>query len=182
MFRRIAFAAAALSLTTVALAGPKGFRCIDKSHYKIEGEAKPALGAFSGESNDLDVKDEGGKLVFISKLTNVNMGLRDKHTREAFKVDKHPTAKLVVDKSKLKMPGDKEKVDGTVQGDLTLNGVTKPVTVKYAARRMGSDYLVKEAKFSFKYTDFGVEKICKMGVCVEPKVTITVDKMKIREG
>lgn len=179
---RLVLAATALSITTVALAAQAALQSIDKADIKIEAEARPGLGKFDGLCDAVSAKEVGDKLVFEAELKRgLRMGLRDKHTREAFKVDKHNVAKLVVEKSKLKMPADNESVKGKVKGDLTLHGVTKPVTVSYTAKRTGSDVHVKDATFNFDYTEFGVEKICKLGVCVEPQVTITVPRMKLRE-
>ena len=55
------------------------------------------------------------------------------------------------------------------------------MTVSYTAKRTGSDIHIKDASFPFDYTKFGVEKICKLGVCVDPEVTIKVSRMKLRE-
>jgi len=184
MLRRshIALAASALAVSTIALAAQAALHSIDKADIKIEAEAKPGLGRFDGMCDSVSAKEEGDKLVFVAELSKgLRMGLRDKHTREAFKVHRHKFAKLVVEKSKIKFPEDKQKVEGSVVGHLTLHGVTKPVTVKYTASRTGSDYHIKNASFTFDYTDFGVEKICKLAVCVEPTVKITVPRMKLRE-
>ena len=182
MFRRIAVAAVAVCLTTFAIAADAALTGVDKGHVKIDAVAKPGLGAFSGEVNGVDVKEAGGKLVFSSDLEGrLKMGLRQDHCKKAFETGKHKSVTLTVDKSKLKMPADKGKESGEVTGDLKLHGVTKPVKVKYTVSRTGSDYHIKEAKFSFDYTEFGVEKICKLGVCVEPTVTITVDGVKVRD-
>lgn len=183
MYRRIAVASVAVCLTTFAIAAHAAFKGVDKGHVKVEGVAKPGLGAFSGEVDGVNVKEDGGKLVFSSDLEGrLKMGLRQDHCKKAFEVDKHKSVKLVVDKSKLKLPADNEKSSGEVSGDLTLHGVTKPVKVKYSVSRTGSDYHIKEAKFSFNYTDFGVDKICKLGVCVEPTVNITVNGVKVRDA
>ena len=182
MFRRIAVAAVAVSLTTFAIAADAAFSGVEKGHVKVEGVAKPGLGAFSGEVDGVSVKEEGGKLIFTADLEDrLKMGLRQDHCKKAFETSKHRSVKLAVDKSKLKLPADNEKASGEVTGDLTLHGVTKPVKVKYTVARTGSDYHIKEAKFSFNYTDFGVEKICKIGVCVEPTVSITVNGVKVRD-
>lgn len=179
---RLVLAATALSVTTFALAAQAALQSIDKADVKIEAEAKPGLGKFDGLCDAVSAKEEGGKLVFEAELNRgLRMGLRDKHTREAFKVSKHKIARLVVDKGDIKMPGDKEKAKGRVKGNLTLHGKTQPVTVHYFASRTGSDIHIKDAWFTFDYTNFGVEKICKLGVCVEPNVTIRVPRMKLRE-
>lgn len=182
MFRRIAVAAVAVCLTTFAIAADAALTGVDKGHVKIDAVAKPGLGAFSGEVNGVDVKEAGGKLVFSSDLEGrLKMGLRQDHCKKAFETGKHRSVTLTVDKSKLKMPADNGKESGEVTGDLKLHGVTKPVKVKYKVSRTGSDYHIKEATFSFNYTEFGVEKICKLGVCVEPDVTITVEGVKVRD-
>lgn len=183
MFRRIVVAAAAVTLTTIAIASNAALSTAEKGSIKIEGVAKPGLGKFDGKSTDISAKEEGGKIIFTADLKgHLDMGLRGSHTHECFKTEKHPVAKLVVDKSQLKMPDDNGKVSGKVTGDLTLAGVTKPVKVSYTASRTGSDYHIKEGSFTFTYTDFGVEKICKLGVCVDPTVTITIAKpIKLRD-
>jgi polyisoprenoid-binding protein YceI len=182
MFRRIAVAAVAVCLTTFAIAADAAFSGVDKGHVKIDAVAKPGLGAFSGEVSGVDVKEAGGKLVFSADLeSRLKMGLRQDHCKKAFETEKHKSVTLTVDKSKLKMPADNAKESGEVTGDLKLHGVTKPVKVTYKVSRTGSDYHIKEAKFSFNYPDFGVEKICKLGVCVEPSVTITVEGVKVRD-
>ena len=182
MFRRIAVAAVAVSLSTFAIAADAAFSGVDKGHVKIDAVAKPGLGAFSGEVEGVNVQEEGGKLIFSSDLEGrLKMGLRQDHSKKAFETAKHRTVKLTVDKSKLKLPNDNDKASGEVTGDLTLHGVTKPVKVKYTVSRTGSDYHIKEAKFNFDYTNFKVEKICKLGVCVEPNVSITVTGVKVRD-
>jgi polyisoprenoid-binding protein YceI len=183
MFRRSrsAFAAAAVALT-FAFVAQADLENAGEGKVEIHAVAKPALGKFSGELDGVTAKERDGKLVFVAELPRgLKMGMRDSHTREVFKVDKHKQVKLSVDKSKLTFPEDNKKVEGEVKGDLTLHGVTKPVTVKYVAKRTGSDYHLKGTSFSFNYTDFGVEKICKLSVCVEPQVTIRVDKLKLRQ-
>jgi len=183
MFRRTALiAAAVLTVASMSLADGKHKKCIERGALSIEGVAKPGLGAFNGESDDVDVKDEGGKFVFTTDLNKLKMGLRASHTKAAFEIDKYPTAKLTVDKDKLKIPEDNQEVSGDVKAELTLHGQTHPVTVHYKAKRTGSDYHIREASFTFKYIDFKVEKICKLAVCVEPDVNIKLSKhIKLRD-
>lgn len=178
---RSAFAAAAVALT-FALVAQADLQSAGKGEVKIEAVAKPALGKFAGSLDDISASEKDGKLVFVADLPRgLKMGMRDSHTREAFRTGKHKNVKLVVDKDKLKFPEDNKKVEGEVSGDLTLHGVTKSVKVKYSAKRTGSDYHLNGSSFSFNYTDFGVEKICKLSVCVEPLVTIRVERLKLRQ-
>lgn len=180
--RRLAVAATALSIATFALvAHAGGLVGISKGHAKIEGEAKPALGKFDGTLKDISAKEEGGKLIFTADLgKGLDMGLRQDHTKEAFHVAKQPLVKLVVDKSKVKFPEDQKSVEDSVTGDLTLNNVTKPVKVSYKIKRAGSDYMIK-ASFNFKYTEFGIEPIKRMGISVVDNVSVKVSELKLRE-
>lgn len=201
MFRRIAVAAVAVCLTTVAMSADAAFSGIDKGTVKVEANAK-LLGKFAGKVTGVSVAESGGNLVFSSDLSDkLDMGVRQSHCKEVFEVDQNKEDKdkkdesaekkrkkakgrfvtLTVDKSKLKIPADKETVSGEVSGDLKLRGVTKSVKVKYTVSRTGTDYHISDTKFSFNYTDFGVEKICKATICVDPLVSITVDGVKIRD-
>lgn len=176
MYRRTAVIAVAACLTSIALAAHA--MSGGGGHIDVQGSASPALGAFNFESNDVKVSETDGKIVFVTNLGGMKMGLRKSHCHEAFEVPKHPNAKLTVDKSKLKIPAAGATEKGTVQGEFTLHGVTKPVNVKYTATADGSGYKVG-GSFSFKYEDFKVSKICKVGVCVDPEVKVTVDSVKV---
>jgi hypothetical protein len=194
MFRRIAVLAAAVSLTTFAIAADAAFTGADKGRVKIDAEAESPVGKFSGKLDGVDVKEQDGKLIFTTDLSSrLKMGLRDKHTRESFdigesgKPGKGNKVTLTVDKSKLKIPADNEKASGHVKGDLSMRGASQPVDIKYTVSRTGSDYHIKEAKFTFDYTvhnksaDNKEGKICKMTVCVLPQVTVTVEGVKVRD-
>jgi polyisoprenoid-binding protein YceI len=158
---------------------------LSEGKFKIYGAARPKIGPqlkFDGKGS---VKGEqrGDKIVFTADLKNkLDMGERTKHAKEDFECDKHPDAKLSVEKAAIKMPEDQKVSEGEVKGDFTLHGVTKSVKVTYKAKRMGSDIAVK-GNFSFKYTDFGMKPICRFGktICVEPDVRVTVEDVKFRE-
>ena len=174
--------AAAVAALSFALVAQADFQSAGKGEAKIEAVAKPALGKFSGSIGGISATEKDGKIVFTADLPGgLKMGMRDSHTREAFRVEKHKGVRLVVDKSKLKIPDDNKKSEGEVSGDLTLHGVTKPVKVKYVVKRTGSDFHLGGSSLSFDYTNFGVPKICKLSVCVEPLVTIRIEQLKLRQ-
>ena len=83
----------------------------------------------------------------------------NEHAKSAdmFDVAKYPTAQY---KGNIKFNGDKP---ATVEGELTLHGVTKPVTLKVSflaagANPMNKKYTVGfEATGKFKRSDFGVK-------------------------
>jgi polyisoprenoid-binding protein YceI len=158
---------------------------LSEGKFKIEGAAKPKIGPrlnFDGKGS-VKGEQQGDKIVFTADLKNkLDMGERTKHAKEDFECNKHPDAKLSVDKSAIKMPEDQKDSTGEVKGDLTLHGVTKSVKVKYKAKRMGSDIAVR-GNFSFKYTDFGIKPICRFNetICVEPDVKVSVEGVKLRD-
>jgi len=174
------------SALTFSVAASAGLTSIESGRFKLEGAAKPKIGPrlnFDGKG-PVTAKEEGSTIVFETNLQkHLDMGERTEHAKEDFKCKKHPTAKLVVEKSAIKLPEDNKKTDGVVSGQLTLHGQTKPVKVKYTAARTGSDFHVKSASFTFDYTEFGVTPICRFGktICVEPKVTVTVTGLKLRD-
>lgn len=192
---RIALAAVALSVTTLAFAAHAKLVSVDKGTVTVKGVAKPALGEFTGTVKGVTAKEEGDKIVFLANLTlGLDMGLRDSHTREAFKIKKKKEEqasegsddtriKLSIDKDKLKMPADGAKdEEGSVPAKLTLNGKTIDIPkVAYTVSRTGSDIHIKKASFTFDYTKLGVAQIKQMGLRVEPTVTVTLKGMKLRD-
>lgn len=179
------FAAAALSTLTVSLVASAALVSIDSPKFTISGAAKPKVGPrleFSG-TGPFSAREVRGNLVFSAKMSNVDLGERTSHMREDCHADGHPDITLTVDKDKLKIPDDNQRVVGDVPGSLKFHGQTKNVRLKYVAKRTGSDYHIKDAEFTFDYTSFGIPKICRFKgtICVEPRVTIKVPQMKLRD-
>lgn len=141
----------------------------------------PAGFAINGKSDSLSGRQQGERLVFTASLTGLKTGLdlRDKHLRDYLETDKFPAAKLAVDMSQIEAPGDKGKVLAKRSVDMTMHGVTKPVQVKYEAKRAGSDLYI-EGQTQIDIRDFNVKVPCFAGVCVRPEVQISV-KFKMRE-
>ncbi|TPW70695.1 YceI family protein [Schumannella sp. 10F1B-5-1] len=88
---------------------------------------------------------------------NTNQAQRDEHLRTSdfFLVEEHPTATFR--STSVELDGD----DFTAQGDLTLRGVTKPVTLKgelggVVVDGYGQTKAGFEAKTVINRTDFGV--------------------------
>ena len=141
----------------------------------------PAGMKINGTSSELSASESDGKLTINAPLTNLKtgIGLRDKHLKGYLHTDNHPSAKLVVDKSKLKTPADGQTVEGSSTGDFTLNGKTKPLKFKYKAKRTGSDYHV-QGMSEVNIKDYGIEQPCYLGVCVDTNVKLKV-AFKLRD-
>ena len=134
-----------------------------------------------GSSSELSANEKDGKLIVTAPLSHIKTGisLRDKHLRRYLQVDQFPTAKLEVQRSKLKLPNDDAVVQSSATGRFTLHGITKPLTFRYEAKRTGSDYHVQGLS-QVDIRDFGIEVPCYLGVCVKPVVKLRV-KFKLRE-
>ena len=190
MFRGFVAAAALASVTTFALISQAALSVIAETDIEVKASAKSTIGGpavdFTGTTSSLKVNDDGSKLTFTSDLNKLDLGLRKSHFNKHFECEKHGEIKLVIDKSKLKAP-EKGSADGSVDGMLTLHGVSKSVNVKYSVKREGSDLLLgkgyglKPLTFSFKYKDFGVKEIKEMSVAVQDPVVVTINKLKLRD-
>ncbi len=172
----------AVGLLVSSVAADASARFVDAGDTRVRFNAKgPAGLKIKGKGSTLHAEEKDGKLRVEVSLTNLETGmaLRDKHLRKYLQTDKFPDATLVVARSALKLPDDNQKVDTTGTGQFTLHGVTKTVTFKYKARRTGSDYHVS-GKLEVNILDYGIEKPCYLGVCVDPTVKIRV-KFKLRD-
>lgn len=148
---------------------------------KLEFHAKGPMGLKIDGTGPLSVTEEGGILKFSSPFAKLDTGmeLRNKHMRERMHAGKHPTVTFQIERSKLKVPADGqqisvEKKDG-VTGTVQLNGVSKPVTIAYKAKRVGNEFTVAGG-FDINVSNHGISEkdLCEMGVCAKPDVTIVV--------
>ena len=142
----------------------------------------PAGMKINGKASDLSAKESGGKLKISVPVDDLKtgIGLRDKHLKKYIKAGKNKRAVLVVERSKLKLPGDKKTVKGKATGKLKLAGVTKPLSFTYKAKRTGSDYHV-QGRATVDIRKHNIEVPCYLGVCVKPKVKLKV-KFKLRDN
>ncbi len=159
---------------------------IDPAHTGVEFAVKHMMfatvrGRFADVSGTLTEGDEVTVDVTIPTASiNTGAGQRDDHLRSAdfFDVENHPemrfTGKLV--------KGDVEQ-GGTLKGELTIRGVTKPVTLEVEATGEGKDpwgnvkrgYL---ARGQINRADFGLtwnQALETGGVLVSDAVKITLD-------
>lgn len=168
-------------VVTTALA--EGEYAVDPVHsalvFKISHNN---VGTFFGRFNDISgkfsldaAKPESGSLEFTIKTDSVdtNNDGRETHLKGdvCFNVKQFP-------ESTFKSKTSKKTADGfEVVGDLTLCGVTKPVTVKITSFKTGNDPRSKkqlagfEAQFTINRNDFGMTKL---GNMLGEEVTIMV--------
>ncbi len=174
--RRILVAAAGLLAGLTFALGSYAEFSLSKT-LAVEFQAVgPAGLKIDGSGSSLTVTEKDGKVVFVAGLGDLKTGIkkRDEHLKETLAVDKHKQAKLVVDRSKLKLPGEGEALkDQKVSAQFTLHGTEKTVPVSYDVKRNGSNYAVV-GRTTVNIEEFGIKKPCYLGVCVKPDVKIEV--------
>jgi polyisoprenoid-binding protein YceI len=163
---------------------------IDTAHSSIEFTAKHMMvtnvkGRFTRFSGDahLDETNPANSRVDVTiDLASLTTGTegRDNHLRSAdfFDVENHPTATF--NSTKVEKVGEDRL---RVTGDLTIRGVTKPVTLDATVEGKVKDMQGKDrygftATTSFSRKDFGLEWNVALesgGWLVSDKITIAID-------
>lgn len=178
---RRSFAVAGIfAALTTAFAAQADF--VDAGDVEVKFQAKgPAGLKIDGTGSTLTASEKGGKIEFVASLENLKTGIgkRDEHLRKTLEVDKHKQAKLVVARSAVKLPEDNQEAQGKTTATFFLHGKEKQVPVDYKVKRTGSDYHV-QGRTSINIEEFGIEKPCYLGVCVDPNVKVFV-KVKLRD-
>lgn len=135
----------------------------------------PAGLSFEGKSHDVKLKENGNNVIVTVKVNSLVTGidLRDRHMKEKYlESGKYPTATLEVDKSKLHFP-DGGSVSGSVDGKLTLHGVSKNVRVSYKADG-DSKHANVDGRTRINMKEFKIDVPSYLGVTVKPNVDIEV--------
>ena len=157
-------------MTVAAIASAAKYKA-DNAEILVHAKGPGGL-SIDGVSKTLKIKDEDGKLTFVTFLNTIDTknAKRNEHMQDRFEEKKHGVIKLKVDKSKVE-----GKSGGTVDGELTFHGTTKPVKVNYK-----KDGAKVKADFKFKVTDYGItdEALCfepkTKSICANPEVAIEV--------
>lgn len=141
---------------------------VDPTHSSIGFQAKHMMiskvkGHFDRFNSELDINPEdlsGGNIQFEVEIASINTNNedRDNHLRSAdfFDAETHPTMKFVATDIK-KVDDDEYKITG----DLSIRGVTKPVTfdAEYNGKGTnpwGVEVLAFEADGKINRKDFGL--------------------------
>jgi polyisoprenoid-binding protein YceI len=161
---------------------------IDPMHSTVTFTVKHLMiskvrGSFDGFAGTIvtsDVPAENSVTAEIDMATiNTNQADRDNHlrTNDFFKVDEFPSATFT--STAVAIDGD----DLTIDGELTLRGVTKPVTLTgefggIATNPYGQTVAAVSASTVINRTDFGVNYNAALetgGVLLGEDITITFD-------
>lgn len=109
------------------------------------------------------------------------MKIRDEHLHDkVFKTanGEMPTIVLRADRFDAKLNPKTAKWEGTLNAQLTMHGVTKPVSFRASLEKKGNGALVS-AEGSVKISDFGVPSISYSGATVNDSVAITVNRLRV---
>jgi polyisoprenoid-binding protein YceI len=176
------------TLLRVALVGALLVPAVAMAGMSVTGKPKIAFFAtgspgfldIEGTSSSMTATDDGSTLTFVVPMSTVSTGIsmRDDHmNNEYVQIGQYPNATLAIAKSGVTWPAASgEKKSGTVSGNFTVHGVTKPVSVSYTATKTSTGYKVT-GKFNFDVAQHGITIPAYLGVTVDPKMKaeVTVD-------
>lgn len=147
-----------LALSTSAIAAPVKY-VIDHEHVWVSfrvahlGFAQ-AIGMFSNTTGEVMFDAEKPEASSVRARIDINtvhtaLTARDKWllSEKALNAGQHPYA--VFESTKIDVTG---KNTGTITGNLTLNGVTRPVTLQTTFNRIGQNPLIKKEVIGFSAT------------------------------
>ena len=147
-----------------AKGGEVAFTAIGRpSLLKIRGKGNPAQGEVVLEAG----KVQSGRFEFELNTLDTGIGLRDTHMREKYlQVKEHPKAVLLL----------KSADENSFNGELTLHGVTKPITGKVTA----SEAKKIDASFNIKLSEYAINVPKYMGITVadEVEVVVKIDRLE----
>lgn len=138
----------------------------------------PAGMQIVGTTSELRVEEDAqGNISITVPLGQLTTGidLRDKHMREKYlEVPKYPNAVLKVSRASLPLPGASQGGSFEADGSLTLHGTTKPVHLKYSAKRDAQTGYAISSALKLDMRDYGIEQPGYKGLSVKTSVDLAV--------
>jgi polyisoprenoid-binding protein YceI len=136
----------------------------------------PAGMKIVGTTSDLDVDDQGAKIVIKVPLAHMTTGidLRDHHMREKYlQVGTYPNAELTVDRATLHFPTGDGQASGDASGTMAIHGKTNNVTFHYnLVRASGSLHVGGTVHLNIR--DYSIDVPSYLGVTVKPDIDVEV--------
>ncbi len=129
-----------------------------------------------GTTSDLQLSEADGNVTVRVPLANLDTGiaLRNKHMREKYlQVQTYPNADLVVSRASLKLPTGNGDSAGNASGNMSIHGVTKPVSFAYQTKRDGNHYHVT-GTVHLNMNDYNIAVPSYLGVTVKPDIDVAV--------
>jgi polyisoprenoid-binding protein YceI len=136
----------------------------------------PAGMKIVGTTSDLDVDDQGAKIVIKVPLRNLTTGiaLRDDHMRNKYlQIGSYPNAELSVDRASIHFPAGDGSGSGDTTGTMAIHGKTKNVTFHYnIVRASGTLHVGGTTHLDIR--DYGIDVPSYLGVTVKPEIDVEV--------
>lgn len=161
-----------------------GFKIQHLVISKVTGRFNKFEGTFDHDEKKGTLENINVKI--MANSIDTNEADRDKHLKAAdfFDVEKYPTIEFVGTKVNYK-----NKKPTSVEGNLTMRGVTKPVTLKYESKGSvtdpwGNNRIAFEASTKISRKDFGLnwnKTLDKGGVVVGEDVNVIIEGEGIQE-
>lgn len=188
MFRRsgmivVSLVASLLSYSLVA----RGALKASSGNYTLHGTAAKKTVDVTGKGT-FSVSDDGNNVVFTSLIGKgkpfFDMGERNGHARDKFKLTDGSVLTLTVPKANVKFPEPGQKTSGQAQGKLKFAAGEQSVNIAYTAKESGGKFVIESANFAFDYTKHRAEKeqICLAVICVAEMIDIKVANVTVESN
>jgi len=137
----------------------------------------PAGVRIEGKGSEVSLEEDDSALTFKVPLAPIETGisLRDVHLHQMLEADKYPAATLRISRSQLTFPREREPVERTAEGELTLHGQSRTVKVHYRAELGAGGVTKVRGSFQLDMRDFDIKAPSYLGVSVAPKVEVSVE-------
>jgi len=170
-----------------ALAEPQRF-VVDDEHFSMTFEVMhigyaPVIGMFRDVEGQFEYDDEtndirSGSLTFQSESVFTNHEKRDEHLRKPDFLDSSNHPEVTFSVSSFESTGDNT---GTVTGDLTMLGQTRPVDVAVTLNK-SADYPIGHKDYTLGITAEATIKRSEWGMTYGLDPALVGDEVKLRFG
>ncbi len=129
-----------------------------------------------GTTSDLDVDDQGAKIVIKVPLKSLATGiaLRDDHMRNKYlQIATYPNAELTLDRATVHFPNGDTASSGDATGSMAIHGKTKNVSFHYNITRVTGTLHVG-GTVHLDIRDYGIDIPSYLGVTVKPEIGVEV--------
>ena len=179
--------------STILTIAPAGTWSLDPVHSRVDFEVSYLAGTFKGEFHEigaeLTVEAERASLEGTAKVASVDV--KDENlsahlqSPDFFDAERHPELRFAA--QDIRLDGDRKI---SVDGELTIKGVTKPVAVSGTvtapiADPYGNDRIGLNLTTSVDRTDFGVDwnnPLPSGEPALQDEVTLIADLQLVREA
>ena len=148
---------------------------------KVAGQSSSIRGGGEAELEGESVLVRNIKFEVDPKTLKTGMSLRDQHMYEKVFTAADgsiPPVVLRADRFEARPNGQPAKWEGNLEAQLTIRGVTRPVSFTATIEKNGGGAVIS-ARGKVKTSAFGVKPITYSGAAVEEEVAITVTDLRV---